>query len=99
LKNFHYDRLTVTLDGDSGKEWHSTVHFAGNNPNLLDGQPLVLNVNLTVVPGQASVELGARKLEVGDTLPVYNALFGLGFLEWLGNSLRAIGSSVPRPDN
>jgi hypothetical protein len=99
LENFHYNRLTVTLDGDSGKEWHSTVHFAGNNPNLLGGQPLVLNVNLTVVPGQASLELGARTLDVGDTLPVYNALFGLGFLEWLGNSLRAIGSSVPRPDN
>lgn len=99
LENFHYDRLTITLDGDSGNEWNSSIHIAGKNPDLLDGQPFVLNVNLTVVPGQASVELGARTLDVGDTLPVYNALFGLGFLEWLGNSLRAIGTSVPSPDN
>jgi hypothetical protein len=65
----------------------------------LDGQPLVLNANLTVMPGHASVELGVQTLDVGDTLPVYNALFGLGFLEWLGNSLRAIGASTPSPHN
>ncbi|MGZ9189593.1 MAG: intermembrane phospholipid transport protein YdbH family protein, partial [Nitrospira sp.] len=99
LENFHYDRLTITLDGESGNEWNSMIHIAGKNPNLLDGQPLVLNANLTVMPGHASVELGARTLDVGDTLPVYNALFGLGFLEWLGNSLRAIGASMPSPHN
>jgi hypothetical protein len=99
LENFHYDHLTITLDGESGNEWNSMIHIAGKNPDLLDGQPLVLNAHLTVMPGHASVELGGRTLDVGDTLPVYNALFGLGFLEWLGNSLRAIGTSMPSHDN
>ncbi|MGZ8408335.1 MAG: intermembrane phospholipid transport protein YdbH family protein, partial [Hyphomicrobium sp.] len=35
LENFHYDRLTITLDGDSGREWRSTIHIAGNNPDLV----------------------------------------------------------------
>jgi hypothetical protein len=99
LENFHYDRLTITLDGESGNKWNSMIHIAGKNPDLSDGQPLVLNAHLTVMPGHASVELGGRTLNVGDTLPVYNALFGLGFLEWLGNSLRAIGASMPSHDN
>jgi hypothetical protein len=99
LKNFHYDRFSITLDGGSSQEWHSTVHLAGNNPDVLEGHPFVLNVNLTVVPGEALVELGAQSLNVGDTLPLYNALFGLGFLEWLGNRLAGIDTLIPNPAN
>jgi hypothetical protein len=99
LKNFRYDRFTITLDGGSSQEWHSTVHLAGNNPDVLEGHPFVLNVNLTVVPGEAFVELGAERLHVSDTLPLYNALFGLGFLEWLGNRLASIDALMPNPGN
>lgn len=97
LTNFRYDRLIITLDGRSGHEWHSTVQIAGNNPDLLEGQPFILNVNLAVVPGQASLQLGAQKLDIGDTLPLYNALFGLRFLEWLGARLAAFDALVAKP--
>lgn len=99
LKNFRYDRLTVTLNGGSSQEWHSTVHIAGNNPDVLEGHPFVLNVNLRVVPGDALVELGAQRVNVGDALPLYNALFGLNFLEWLGNRLAAMDALMTGPDD
>ncbi|MGZ9190249.1 MAG: intermembrane phospholipid transport protein YdbH family protein [Nitrospira sp.] len=97
LTNFHYDRFAVTLDGGSSQEWQSTIHIAGSNPDVLEGHPFVLNVNLRVVPGEALVDLGAQRVNVGDTLPLYNALFGLNFLEWLGDRLAAIDALLPSP--
>lgn len=99
LTNFHYDHFTVTLDGSSGDKWHSTVHIAGNNPRVLEGHPFILNVNVSVVPGEALVQLGAERFRVSDTLPLYNALFGLGFLEWLGDSLSAIDELTSSTDH
>ncbi len=97
LTNFQYDRFSVTLDGGSGSEWKSAVHVAGNNPDVLEGHPFILNVNATVVPGGALVELGGERLSLGDTLPLYNALFGLGLLEWLGEMLVAVDDLTLSP--
>lgn len=99
LTNFHYERFTVTLDGGNRNEWDSTVHLAGSNPDVLEGHPFILNVTLSVTPGEALVELGSEELSVGDTLPLYSALFGLGFLEWLGNTLTAIDDLIPSPNH
>jgi hypothetical protein len=45
LANFHYDRLTLRLDGDVAGELSASVRIEGRNPDVLDGFPIVFNVN------------------------------------------------------
>ena len=47
LSNFHYDRLDVDLSRAAGGETEVGLHIAGSNPDLYDGYPIELNVNLT----------------------------------------------------
>ncbi|TVR99054.1 MAG: hypothetical protein EA406_04955 [Rhodospirillales bacterium] len=90
LEDFRYDTLSVSLDGRTGAAWQSRLRISGRNPDFLEGQPFILNVNIEVVPGASVLELGDARFAVGDALPIYNALFGVRFLEWLGNTITAL---------
>ncbi|TVR80106.1 MAG: hypothetical protein EA405_10940 [Rhodospirillales bacterium] len=95
LDDFRYDALTVSLDGRTGAVWRSRLRLSGHNPYFMAAQPFILNVNLEVVPGQSVLEVGDTAFAVGDALPIYNALFGVRFLEWLGNTLGALPPPAP----
>ncbi len=47
LSNFQYDSLDVDLSRAAGGETEVGLHIAGSNPDLYDGYPIELNVNLT----------------------------------------------------
>ncbi|MCB9945109.1 MAG: YdbH domain-containing protein [Geminicoccaceae bacterium] len=46
LENFHYDRLTLTVDGKLDGSMQAGLQLAGRNPDLYGGHPFDLNVNL-----------------------------------------------------
>ncbi|WP_004580159.1 intermembrane phospholipid transport protein YdbH family protein [Marinobacter nanhaiticus] len=46
VKNFHYSVLDSTIDYARDGTLNLDLHIEGNNPDVRDGQPIVLNVNL-----------------------------------------------------
>jgi hypothetical protein len=66
LKNFHYDVVSLAVDGQSGDEWSIKLHVEGKNPNFMDAYPFVFNLNLSgkldeiIRTGLQSYELPAR---------------------------------------
>ncbi len=66
LKNFHYDVVSLAVDGRSGDEWSVKLHVEGENPNFMDAYPFVFNLNLSgkldeiIRTGLQSYELPAR---------------------------------------
>jgi hypothetical protein len=47
LRNFHYDRLSLALDGVSGGESRAVLILNGRNPDLYDGKAVRFTLNLT----------------------------------------------------
>jgi len=47
LANFHYDSLSLTLNGSTAAEMAAAIAVAGRNPDVYRGYPIALNVNLT----------------------------------------------------
>lgn len=47
LANFNYDELTMRIDGAAGGETAIGLRLVGRNPDLYDGYPVALNVNLS----------------------------------------------------
>ena len=47
LENFHYDGLSLSLDGQSGGDLTAVLRVRGSNPDVLDGYPIALTVNVT----------------------------------------------------
>ena len=45
-ENFHYDDLSLTVEGRTGGELSARLRLAGGNPDLFDGYPIALNINL-----------------------------------------------------
>jgi hypothetical protein len=45
-ENFHYDDLSLTVEGRTGGELSARLRLAGGNPDLYGGYPIALNVNL-----------------------------------------------------
>ena len=45
VKNFHYDDLSTTLDGNISGELSLGIHLKGRNPDLYNGYPVELNVS------------------------------------------------------
>lgn len=45
-ENFHYDDLSLTLSGRTGEDLQARLRLVGGNPDLFDGYPVALNVNL-----------------------------------------------------
>jgi hypothetical protein len=66
LKNFHYDEISVTVDGRSGDEWSVKLHVEGKNPDFMDAYPFIFNFNLSgrldeiIRSGLRSYDLPAR---------------------------------------
>jgi len=66
LKNFHYDVVSLAVDGQSGDEWSVKLHVEGKNPNFMDAYPFIFNLNLSgkldeiIRTGLQSYELPAR---------------------------------------
>ncbi len=50
LKDFHYQNLTLTGNLDRAGEAKLRLEILGNNPEVLDGYPFQLNINLTGNP-------------------------------------------------
>jgi hypothetical protein len=46
LENFHYTELDGTIDYHSDGSYQLMVHLAGSNPDLYDGYPVALNLNI-----------------------------------------------------
>lgn len=47
LEDFHYETLVLTGNLDQGGEARLRLEILGNNPEVLDGYPFQLNINLT----------------------------------------------------
>ena len=47
LADFHYDRLTIGIDKETGGQAKLSLQLEGKNPQLLDGYPFKFNINLT----------------------------------------------------
>jgi hypothetical protein len=47
LQDFHYDRLSLALDGVSGGESRAVLVLSGRNPDLYDGKAVRFTLNLT----------------------------------------------------
>ncbi|HET8726050.1 MAG TPA: YdbH domain-containing protein [Alphaproteobacteria bacterium] len=47
LRNFHYESVTVTLDGRTGRDMEARLEIRGANPDLYDGYPISLNVDVS----------------------------------------------------
>lgn len=61
IQNFHYDELSLGLNGPIGGEMAGEVRIRGANPNLYDGYPISLTMNLS----GALSELVRQGLESG----------------------------------
>jgi hypothetical protein len=46
LEDFHYDELTLTMNGDLADRVEAKLHLRGKNPKFQQGRPVVLNVNV-----------------------------------------------------
>jgi hypothetical protein len=46
LENFHYSELSGTIDYNPDGSYQLMVHLAGRNPDLYDGYPVALNLNI-----------------------------------------------------
>ncbi len=46
LENFHYERLSLTVDKAAGGEARLRLSLRGHNPDVLDGYPLAINIDL-----------------------------------------------------
>ena len=47
LENFHYDSMTLTGGLDPDYEARMRLEIQGGNPDVLDGHPFAININLT----------------------------------------------------
>ena len=70
VRNFHYDRVAVTMNGDSVGDLAIGFEIAGNNPDLYGGYPIDLNVN---VSGDLAdiLRQSVRVLSIGDEAREY----------------------------
>jgi len=46
LENFHYERLSLTVDKAAGGDAHLQLALRGHNPDVLDGYPFAINIDL-----------------------------------------------------
>ncbi len=72
LENFHYDKVELNLDYTEQGEYLAKFKLSGNNPELYDGYPVVLNLNINgQLPGllRSSLIGGNFNEEILRTLP------------------------------
>ncbi|MGP1393886.1 MAG: intermembrane phospholipid transport protein YdbH family protein [Inquilinaceae bacterium] len=64
VRNFHYESLRMTIDGRTGEDLTVGLAISGANPDLYDGYPIVLNVNLEG-PLDRILRSGLETLSIG----------------------------------
>lgn len=67
LEDFHYQVLSLSLDKPAEGDSRVFLKLEGANPEVLDGQPFVLNINLTSNAAPLLAAL-ARGTEISDSL-------------------------------
>ena len=65
VENFQYEALRATLDGRTGEDLDVAIRLTGANPELYDGFPIALNVNLSGALDQILLS-GLRSLTIAD---------------------------------
>ncbi|MEE8270705.1 MAG: YdbH domain-containing protein [Alphaproteobacteria bacterium] len=70
VRNFHYEGLTMTLNGRTGDELEVGINLRGANPDLYDGYPIVLNVNVSGALDQI-LRSGLRSITFADEAEDY----------------------------
>ena len=58
LTEFHYTELTLKLNNSANNDLLTTLSLLGNNPNVLQGRPFRLNINLESNIGEILRALG-----------------------------------------
>jgi hypothetical protein len=58
LTNFYYTELTLKLNNSENNDLMTTLSLLGNNPNVLEGRPFRLNINLESNVGEIMKALG-----------------------------------------
>jgi hypothetical protein len=58
LTDFHYTELTFKLNNSANNDLQTTLSLLGNNPNVLQGRPFRLNINLESNVGDILKALG-----------------------------------------
>ena len=46
LRDFRFDALSATIDKEANDDIHITLHVRGHNPEVLEGQPFAINIDL-----------------------------------------------------
>lgn len=65
VQNFHYERLRATLNGRTGEDLEVAIQLTGANPDLYDGYPIALNVNLSGALEEV-LRSGFRSMAIAD---------------------------------
>jgi Dicarboxylate transport len=68
LQDFHYQTLTLTGNLDRDGEANLRLEILGNNPDVLDGYPFQLNINLTGNPAPILEVLQLSRTVIKDIL-------------------------------
>jgi len=67
LTDFHYDSLTIDVDGRATGQGTVVLKLTGNNPNLLDGRPFHINIRFESNFDRL-VEIALRSMEAAQAL-------------------------------
>ncbi|MEQ9815001.1 MAG: YdbH domain-containing protein [Azospirillaceae bacterium] len=70
IQNFHYESLGVSLDGRTGGDLTVGLTIRGANPDVYDGYPIALNVNVSGALDDILSE-GIQTLTIGDRAREY----------------------------
>jgi len=70
IENFHYESLGVSLDGRTGGDLTVGLSIRGANPDVYDGYPIALNVNVSGALDDILSE-GIQTLTIGDRAREY----------------------------
>ncbi len=65
VRNFQYEALRATLNGRTGEDLDVAIRLTGANPEVYDGFPIALNVNLSGALDQILLS-GLRSLAIAD---------------------------------
>ena len=65
VRNFQYEALRATLNGKTGEDLDVAIRLTGANPEVYDGFPIALNVNLSGALDQILLS-GLRSLAIAD---------------------------------
>ena len=65
VRNFQYEAMRATLNGRTGEDLDVAIRLTGANPEVYDGFPIALNVNLSGALDQILLS-GLRSLAIAD---------------------------------